>query len=508
MGWHFPRPESYAASDPSRLASGKRIARQVPHMKATQDNAFRAVILSAVSEGSSVLLFLFGLLIARAIGPSDYGIFAYALALAGVFALFLDGGLARFLARQGGRQPRRGHLAARSAVTLQIILFPILASGYLIAYSYFAPEFVPLDIAVLAGVATAARAIKNTLRGLFQGRDRYGTEALLMLAERVALVSLGVAALFQSMTVQQIMAWFCGIKLADLAISLTVANHIAGPLKPRFRVRWLKWITKSIAPFFATMALVMSYNYFDVLMLGHFRSEVEVGVYAAIYVFFAGLVMVPSAFNNAFLPRMSKAHDQRTDGVKKAADSALRILLVLSAPVVIVTWLAAEELLQIAFGSEYLSGAFGFRILLSSAPLVFLFWFLRATLIAVGRVRSLLRITAVGLVTNILLNLILIPRFGLEGACVATLVAEAVLLGQAGRMVTHQGVQVVGRQAVVGFLVVGSCVAVGMLFGELLTGWWILGFPVGIVLAHFGLCRGNFWSAEELSLLRRRGLAW
>jgi O-antigen/teichoic acid export membrane protein len=387
-------------------------------------------------------------------------------------------------------------------------LFPILASGFLIAYYYFAPEFVPLDVAVLAGVATAARAIKNTLRGLFQARDRFGTEASLMLAERVALVGLGVAALIQLMTVQQIMAWFCGIKLVDLAVSLAIANHIAGPLKPCFRARWLKWIAASIAPFFATMALVMSYNYFDVLMLGHFRNEVEVGVYAAIYVFFAGLVLVPSAFNNAFVPRMSKAHDQRTDGVKKAADSALRILFVLSAPVVTVTWLAAEELLQIAFGSEYTSGAFGFRVLLSSAPLVFLFWFLRGTLIAVGRVRSLLQITAVGLVTNILLNLILIPRYGLEGACVATLVAEAVLLGQASRMVAQQGVQVVGRQAVLGFLIVCSCVAIGMLFGKLLAGWWILGVPVGIVLAHLGLCRGKFWSAEELSLLRRRGLAW
>jgi O-antigen/teichoic acid export membrane protein len=205
---------------------------------------------------------------------------------------------------------------------------------------------------------------------------------------------------------------------------------------------------------------------------------------------------------------MSKAHDEGRDGVKKSADSALRILFVLSAPVVTVTWFAAEELLQIAFGDEYLSGALGFRVLLSSAPSVFLFWFMRATLIAVGRVRSLLRITAVGLVTNILLNLMLIPRFGLEGACVATLVAEAVLLGQASQMVAHQGVQVIGRQAIVGFFVVGSCVAIGMLFGKFLTGWWILGFPVGIILAHLGLCRGKFWSAEELNLLRRRGLAW
>lgn len=469
---------------------------------------FRAVIFSAVSEGSAALLFLFGLLVARAIGPSDYGVFAYSLALAGAFALFLDGGLATFLARQGGRHPRRGYLAARSGVTLQIVLLPFLAAGFFIAYSRLAPEFVPLDVAVLAGVATAARAIKNTLRGLFQARDRFATEALLMLVERVALLGLGVAALIQSMTILQIAAWFCGIKLADLAVTLYIANRVAGPLKPRFRARWLKWIAASIAPFFATMALVMSYNYFDVLMLGHFRSELEVGIYAAIYVFFAGLVLVPSAFGNAFLPRMSKAHDERTDGVAKAADPALRILLMLSAPVVTVVLLAAEELLQIAFGREYTSGAFGFRVLLSSAPFVFLFWFLRGTLVAMGRVQSLLLITAVGLVTNILLNLVLIPRYGLEGACVATLVAEVVLLAQASRLVTRQGVQVVGQQAVVGFLVSGGSVAIGMLLSKLLTGWWSIGIPFGIVLSHLGLCRAKFWSAEELGLLRRRGLAW
>ncbi|VUX55662.1 membrane protein of unknown function [uncultured Woeseiaceae bacterium] len=477
-------------------------------MTAKQDNSFRDVILSAVSEGSSALLFLFGLLIARAIGPSEYGIFAYALALAGVFALFLDGGLATFLARQGGRHPRRGHLAIRSGVTIQIILLPILAAGFLAAYSYFAPDFVPLDVAVLGALATAARAIKNTCRGLFQGRGRYGTEAILMLIERIALVGLGFAALFQSMHVKQIMAWFCGIKLADLAVTLFVANKISGPLKPRFKVRRLKWVIASIAPFFATMALFMAYNYFDVLMLGYLRSEVEVGIYAAIYVFFAGLVLVPSAFNNAFLPRMSKAHDQGTDGVRKAADPALRILLMLAAPVVTVAWLAAEELLKIAFGGEYITGATGFRILLSSAPFVFLFWFLRGALVAIGRARSLVLITAVGLVTNILLNLLLIPRYGLEGACVATLLAEAILLAQASRLVTIQGIRVVGHKAIIGFVAAGSGMAIGMLFGKLLTGWWTFGIPVGIILSHLGLCRGRFWSAEELGLLRRRGLAW
>jgi O-antigen/teichoic acid export membrane protein len=393
-------------------------------------------------------------------------------------------------------------------VTFQILLSPILAAGFLIAYFYFAPEFIPFDVAMLAGVATAARAIKNTLRGLFQGRGRFGTEALLMIAERFALVALGIAALTQAMTVTQIMAWFCGIKLADLAVALFVANNISGSLKPRFRLRQLKWIIASIIPFFATKALVVAYNYFDVLMLGHFRSEAEVGTYAAIYVFFAGLVLVPSAFNNAFLPKMSKAHDQGTDGVKKAANSALRILLMLSGPVVLVAWLAAEEMLQIAFGREYISGSSGFRILLSSAPFVFLFWFLRGTLVAMGRVRNLLTITAIGLVTNILLNLFLIPLFGLEGACAATLLAEAVLLTQANRLVAHEGIQVVGRQAIMGFIIAGSGVAIGMLIGKLLTGWWTLGIPIGIILSHLGLCRGKFWSAEELSLLRRRRLAW
>ena len=273
-------------------------------------------------------------------------------------------------------------------------------------------------------------------------------------------------------------------------------------------MRWLKWIAASIAPFFVTMALVTSYNYFDVLMLGHFRNEIEVGIYGAIYVFFAGLVLVPSSFNNAYLPRMSKAHDQKSDDLKKAANSALRILLMFSAPVVTIAWLAAEEMLQFVFGDEYTAGAMGFRVLLSSAPFVFLFWFLRGTLVAMGRVRSLLLITAVGLATNILLNLFLIPRYGLEGACIATLFAEAVLLAQASRLVTEKGVRVAGRQAILGFLVAGFGVAIGMLIAKMLTGWWTIGIPIGIILSHLGLCRIGFWSAEELHLLRRFRLAW
>jgi O-antigen/teichoic acid export membrane protein len=329
-----------------------------------------------------------------------------------------------------------------------------------------------------------------------------------MVTERLALVTLGTCALVLSMDVTRIMTWFCVIKVLDLTVSLVVANKITGTLSPRFRMRWIRWILLSILPFFATMALVMAYNYFDILMLGHFRDEADVGIYGAIYTFFAALVLVPSAFSNAYLPSMSKAHDESSNELRKSAESALRLLFVMSAPVVVGTLAGASELLQIVFGSDFLRGAMGLRILMLSTPCVFLFWFLRSTLIAIGEIRKLLWVTATGLSINIALNIVLIPEFGIAGACVATLAAEFVLLVLASRLVAATNIKVVTYRTALAFLVTGICFAFGMLAGHLVTTWWLAGIPAGVILAHFALCRIDFWSSEELVILRRFRLAW
>ena len=92
-------------------------------------------------------------------------------------------------------------------------------------------------------------------------------------------------------------------------------------------------------------------------------------------------------------------------------------------------WLLARPLLTLIFtgGSavDYGQAALTLRILVAGLPFIFVIWMLQAVATSVFLERLLLKTTAVGAVLNIVLNLFLIPRYGRDGAALATLVGEA-----------------------------------------------------------------------------------
>ena len=88
-------------------------------------------------------------------------------------------------------------------------------------------------------------------------------------------------------------------------------------------------------------------------------------------------------------------------------------------------WLASP-VMSLVFGSAYLPAVAPLQILAGGSIFVFCTWILHATAIATNLDRRLLVTTAIGLGTNVVLNLLFIPRWGIAGAAWATVVAEAV----------------------------------------------------------------------------------
>jgi O-antigen/teichoic acid export membrane protein len=82
--------------------------------------------------------------------------------------------------------------------------------------------------------------------------------------------------------------------------------------------------------------------------------------------------------------------------------------------------------MSLLFGSAYLAAVKPLQILAGGAIFVFSTWILHAAAIATNLDRRLLLTTGVGLGSNVALNLLFIPRWGMVGAAWATVIAEAV----------------------------------------------------------------------------------
>ncbi len=181
-----------------------------------------------------------------------------------------------------------------------------------------------------------------------------------------------------------------------------------------------KQLVKLSFPMLLSSSLLMLNQWMDSLMLGYFLNEEEVGLYN-VALRISNLVMIPLfAVNAVAAPKF--AEDYSKDGgssLQHTVSQASKMIFLLSIPIVIVLVVLGEFALSI-FGEEYIVSYLPMLILLIG----------QAVNVSAGSVMNLLqmtgyeklgnRIVLASTVTNIAMNVILIPLYGAIGAAIAT----------------------------------------------------------------------------------------
>ncbi len=167
----------------------------------------------------------------------------------------------------------------------------------------------------------------------------------------------------------------------------------------------------------------------DTFILGHFRSAAEVGVYN---VAMRGAVicgLLSTTFISIFSPAVSRLHAQNNKTELSVLFKTInRWILSLTLPPFVLFMVYPSQILAI-FGKEFISGASAFMILSISFLLVSISDTVAYSLLAMtGNIKLSFYNNLAGAVTAVLLNIILIPRFGIAGAAAANL-ASFTLMG-------------------------------------------------------------------------------
>src|SRR5207245_1825528 len=136
-----------------------------------------------------------------------------------------------------------------------------------------------------------------------------------------------------------------------------------------------------------------------------------------------GLTYAPAVLSAVLTPRLSYlfVHDRPALGPQflRALGASAALGLAMGAAAM----LLAGPVLRLLFGDPYAPAVVPLQILAAGAVFVFCTWILHAAAIATNLDRRLLITTGVGLGTNVALNLIFVPRWGMVGAAWATVIA-------------------------------------------------------------------------------------
>jgi O-antigen/teichoic acid export membrane protein len=381
---------------------------------------------ATVTAGSAALLLVLLTVAGRFLSAADYGRFSYALALTTIVETIMDGGLGQVTIRAVARDRGAADRLFRDVLGLKLVW---VASG--LAVLFIVTPLLRHDLEVILlcyvmAISSAVRSYLLTARGLLQGLNRFDLEAVIVVADRLLLLALGTAALVSGFGVFGLASAFVVARLLMLLVATLLLQRVVGSLVPCFDHDVWRELQSAALPLGLFMIAVNMYAYIDTVILGFIRTDAEIGWYAAAYRVYEGLTYAPSILAAVVSPRLSylfvndrRAH--RTLFVRTLAASLTLGILIGG-----VALLTARPILVTLFGAAYENGTAPLQILASGAVFVFATWILHAAAISTNLDRRLVSTTVIGLGTNVVLNLLFIPRWGISGAAAATVVAEIV----------------------------------------------------------------------------------
>jgi len=381
------------------------------------------LLLSAGDFLAKTVSFLAFAYLARVLGAGNYGTLEFASSLVMYFLLAADAGVETWAVREIASGAKAAELAGR--VQAVRLANASLSFCVLLAALPLLPPF-PLIrmLALLFGASLFVQAL--SLKWYFMGQQRmrlvgsalvggqllFGAVIFAFVRDPEHLLYVPIARLVSEGS----LAIYFGYRFrGETGVSPLVFHGKGG----------LGILASALTLGAANALALVNYN-FDAILLGYLTTAEAVGCYGVAYkLILVALAPAVSYFLGIF-PVLSRAHASDLAEFQRLANRSLRNCALYAVPVAVSGYLLAEPLMLLVFGEPFLPSVPSFQILIWSAALVVMRGTYRQGLTAAHFHKYDLVCAISAASVNIILNFVLIPRYGLAGAAVATLISEMV----------------------------------------------------------------------------------
>jgi len=163
----------------------------------------------------------------------------------------------------------------------------------------------------------------------------------------------------------------------------------------------------------------------DFFFLRYFRDSATVGTYAVAYLLTGFCVNLGHSYSMSLLPAITRLKSDR-DAERALYHNALAQVFAGSFPVAVGGCLVATQLMPVVFGPQYAAAAGPLQILIWSIPIALTRHVAQTVMVAHAEQKRMLAHAATAAGTNVALNLMLIPVWGMRGAAAVTVLTETI----------------------------------------------------------------------------------
>lgn len=380
---------------------------------------FKNSIWTLIDKLTRIAYIIFiGSWIARYLGPNDYGVYSYAFALLTIFILISRLGLPDLLVRL--LTPKDADV--KKILTSAFIL-KFMSSLMLVCFAFFLHEINMINgfVAILTLILFFQTV--NPIEQYLIAKVKFKYVAICKMIQMLIMSGIYSYLILNGQPFKSFIYVYL-IEELLLAILFIISIRTSTIQKNKFNFSYAFDLLRQGAPLLLSGFFVVILMRTDQIMIHHFLNSKDVGIYAAASRIAEAFYFIPVLFMTALSPSLINAFNTNKKVFQFRYTIFFQILFLTSIFLILILYYSSPWLVRVLYGSEYIESIQIIYIYMWALCPVFINTLNTQWFICYNFTKTILLMTFISCVINILLNGLLIQLIGLKGAAIATVISQ------------------------------------------------------------------------------------
>ena len=400
-------------------------------MSTVQRIAKNTAVLLVAQAASYLLAFFYIMYAARYLSAAGFGILSFALAFTGIFAVLADLGLSSLATREVARDKSLALKYLANVSLLKIILAAATFGLIALTINLMGYPQETITVVYLLGLYVILATFTQMFYSIFQAFERMEFQAIGQMLNAALLLGGVIFAIKHGFSVVGFASLYViasvialGYSLAVMKLKLSNPSSASAAKVVEFDWNFWKPIIKKALPFFLSAALDLIALRIATVMLSVMKGNEAVGWYSASFQLMQTLMFIPAAFLAALYPVVSRFYVSSEESLRFVYQKSFKYLCLLGLPIAVGTTIFADRIILGIFQEGFAPSIIALRVLIWAVPIGFLTGVFGTILASINRQNLVARIVLVYTILSVVMNLILIPRYGYVGASMVMVITS------------------------------------------------------------------------------------
>lgn len=358
---------------------------------------------------------------ARNLGAEGWGIFSYTLSVASLLMIFTDVGIDNLITREISQKKENYKMFTSAALLIKGVILVISTALVIFVGPVISTIPAASNLFTVIAIILLTDAIRGNGFAINRTTDEMEKETLIKIVMNAIIFGLGFFLVRADPTPMSLAISYAVGGIIGTVLILGIVKNIISEFMVKVDKKTIKSVLKTVFPFtiIAVVGTILANT--DVFMLGLWKTPKDIGVYVAVQRFYQFIAVVPAMITTATLPLISQLANRDNEKLKKIVEKILTIFMIIIIPMTLGGMILAQQIILLTFGAGYMQAIPVLQIVLLMALAAFPTLVFVNTVFVYDKQQKLILVNIFGVLVNVALNFILIPKLGTTGAALATL---------------------------------------------------------------------------------------